>query len=351
MPAEYADGHEPAAHHRASEAGRRRTQPDSEEPTLPVAAVARRLGVAPATLRTWDRRYGLGPSGHTGGKHRRYSPGDIARLEAMQRALLSGASTAEAARYALEAGDAARPPHEPGESAEPAARAPAGAGKQEQAAADDARARERRSRHARRLSAATLAMDPRAVRRLVEDAVAADGPLSTFDEVIAPVLAAITQGWGRQRPGIESEHVLTECALGALVRATPRVERPSNHHPVLLVAMRDDRRNLALYALAAGLALRGVDALVFNATLPSDALVAAARRCAPSAIVLWAYHASAAEPVLARRLSRSKQRGRVFVWGSGWDVSALPASVEPLGSVTEAADRISYVLAGVVTPG
>ena len=32
---------------------------------LSVAAVARRLGVAPATLRTWDRRYGIGPSGHT----------------------------------------------------------------------------------------------------------------------------------------------------------------------------------------------------------------------------------------------------------------------------------------------
>src|SRR4051794_24186693 len=34
----------------------------TEEPTLPVASVARRLGVAPSTLRTWDRRYGLGPS-------------------------------------------------------------------------------------------------------------------------------------------------------------------------------------------------------------------------------------------------------------------------------------------------
>ena len=29
------------------------------QPRLTVAAVARRLGVAPATLRTWDRRYGL----------------------------------------------------------------------------------------------------------------------------------------------------------------------------------------------------------------------------------------------------------------------------------------------------
>lgn len=54
------------------------------EPTLPVAAVARRVGVAPATLRTWDRRYGLGPSRHTDGKQRRYAPDDLARLEVMQ---------------------------------------------------------------------------------------------------------------------------------------------------------------------------------------------------------------------------------------------------------------------------
>jgi MerR HTH family regulatory protein len=79
------------------------THPDNLEPTLPVAAVARRLGIAPATLRTWDRRYGIGPSGHTTGRHRRYAPADIARLELMQRALLRGATPAEAAEYALAA--------------------------------------------------------------------------------------------------------------------------------------------------------------------------------------------------------------------------------------------------------
>ncbi|MEI7631157.1 MAG: MerR family transcriptional regulator, partial [Actinomycetes bacterium] len=48
---------------------------------LTVAAVARRLGIAPATLRTWDRRYGLGPAEHQVGAHRRYSAADLARLE------------------------------------------------------------------------------------------------------------------------------------------------------------------------------------------------------------------------------------------------------------------------------
>ncbi|GAB6901298.1 MerR family transcriptional regulator [Kineosporia succinea] len=70
-------------------------------PTLTVAAVARRLGVAPPTLRTWDRRYGLGPSAHTAGAHRRYSPADVARLMVMRRLTLEGVAPSDAAKIAL----------------------------------------------------------------------------------------------------------------------------------------------------------------------------------------------------------------------------------------------------------
>ncbi|MEP7766094.1 MerR family transcriptional regulator [Sanguibacter sp. 25GB23B1] len=73
----------------------------STSPGLAVAAVARRLGVAPATLRTWDRRYGLGPSGHSAGAHRRYSDDDVARLMVMRRLALDGVAPVDAARSAL----------------------------------------------------------------------------------------------------------------------------------------------------------------------------------------------------------------------------------------------------------
>src|SRR3954462_8293160 len=99
---------------RASETG--------EEMRWSVAAVARALGVAPATLRTWDRRYGLGPSGHREGQHRRDTEVDLGRLEAMRRLLLQGVSTAEAAARAATTTqrDGSPPPEEPERTAAPA---------------------------------------------------------------------------------------------------------------------------------------------------------------------------------------------------------------------------------------
>src|ERR1039458_2103631 len=66
-----------------------------------VGAVARRLGVAPSTLRTWNRRYGIGARELSPGRHRRYTAEDITRLEHMQRLILRGAAPADAARAAL----------------------------------------------------------------------------------------------------------------------------------------------------------------------------------------------------------------------------------------------------------
>lgn len=83
--------------------GQRREAPEgsSAGPTLKVAAVARRLGVAPATLRTWARRYGIGPPAHTAGAHRQYTQEDLSRLLVMRRLTLEGVAPAEAARIAL----------------------------------------------------------------------------------------------------------------------------------------------------------------------------------------------------------------------------------------------------------
>jgi MerR family transcriptional regulator, light-induced transcriptional regulator len=76
-------------------------QPDAgADLTWGVGAVSSRLNVTASTLRTWERRYGVGPSFRTQGGHRRYTEHDIDRVELMRRLLSRGVSAQDAARVA-----------------------------------------------------------------------------------------------------------------------------------------------------------------------------------------------------------------------------------------------------------
>jgi DNA-binding transcriptional MerR regulator len=65
---------------------------------LNIAALSRRTGVAPDTLRKWEQRYGiLRPAGAEGGQ-RRYTEHDAARVEWLRDRLAEGWRIGEAAR-------------------------------------------------------------------------------------------------------------------------------------------------------------------------------------------------------------------------------------------------------------
>jgi hypothetical protein len=310
-PSELADG--PAA-----------TDTEPPEPVLTVAAVARRLGVAPATLRTWDRRYGVGPSNHATGRHRRYDGRDVARLELMQRALLRGASPAEAARYAL---CELRPGAGPiAESGPRALRLP-GAG-----------------RLARGFGRAVLAMDSIAAQRLLGEAIEASGVPRVWDEVVRPVLTALHRRWSGGGSAAELEHLLYECVLASLIRATPLVAHPRNVRPVLLACAPGEQHTLALHGLAATLACRGVGTRMLGPAVPADALTAAIRRTAPAAVVLWAQLARHADPALAVAASRGRQRTRLFFGGPGWQVVDLDPRLVLSGALGLAADDVEQAV-------
>ena len=317
----------------------------ADEPTLPVASVARRLGVAPSTLRTWDRRYGLGPSRHTDGRHRRYGTSDIGRLELMQRALLRGASTAEAARYALEQIPKVVAVQADQHMPSPRCETPDGAVAlpAQQASAGGQNGP---SRMARRLSTAALAMDVGAVQGMLADTIAEAGVLPGWEGVIDPVLSALGARWHGVSAGAEVEYLLAECVLAALVRATPVLDKPRNHRPVLLGCVPQERNSMAMYALAACLAERKLGTQLFGVPLPAEVLAVAVRRSAPAAVVLWARRGGIADPRLFARVSRGRQGSRLFACGPGWDPAALPDNVELLDGVASAVERIEYVLVG-----
>ena len=75
--------------------------PALSDAPLSVAAVSSRLGVSASTLRTWERRYGLGPGERRAGAHRRYLPEDVARLSRMVELIRSGVGASDAAASVL----------------------------------------------------------------------------------------------------------------------------------------------------------------------------------------------------------------------------------------------------------
>ena len=79
--------------------------PAAHDAPLTVTAVSAKLGVSASTLRTWERRYGLGPGERSAGSHRRYLPEDVARLTHMIELIQSGVTPSDAAAIVLDRGE------------------------------------------------------------------------------------------------------------------------------------------------------------------------------------------------------------------------------------------------------
>jgi hypothetical protein len=326
--------------------------PDADEPRLGVAAAARRLGIAPATLRTWDRRYGIGPDDHTPGRHRRYSGADLARLELMQQALIRGAAPADAARYAR----SARSPRS-GTAAPPSSWAvPDGRQVQPAAPVEDERGGRVRvggrvlrlpgaGPRARGVGRAALALDAATVRALLCEALAEGGVPTMWDAVVRPVLGAVADRWASTGTGVEIEHLLSECIGGVLAAHAAAAPPAQPARPVLLAAMPAELHTLPLEALGALLADRRVACRLLGGDLPSDALAAAIRRTAPAAVVLWAQRPLTADIELLRALPSVRPRFRAFVAGPGWQGLELPPRTTWLTSLLGAAAALDAVLA------
>ena len=287
-------------------------------PALTVAALARRLGVAPATLRTWDRRYGLGPSGHAAGAHRRYTPADVRRLDLMRRMTRQGVLPGEAARIALAS--------TPGLGSQ---------GLQESRRDQLADTSGRHDSHdthdvadpevvVRGMVRAAQALDAEAVQEAMVQALDAHGVIWTWDEVLVPVLTAIGDRWGATGAGVDVEHLLAESILCGF-RTAQRGSSPArNARPVLLACSPEEQHTLPLHALSAALAERAVDARVLGARVPPDALGAAVRRAGAAAVFIWAHDAGVADLDQIAAIPSMRPGVTVVVGGPGW--------VEPTGS-------------------
>lgn len=296
-------------------------------PSLTVAALARRLGVAPATLRTWDRRYGVGPSGHAAGAHRRYTPDDVQRLEQMRRLTLEGVAPAEAARVALAGPATGVQPREP-----ETAKASVVSLRSTDAAV-------------RGLTRAALALDARSIDKALVAAFAKHGVLWTWDALLVPTLTAIGERWEGSGNGVDVEHLMAESVLGSLRSVTASAPEPRNSRPVLLAAAPEELHTLPLHALGAALAERAIDSRILGARLPGPGLAAAVRRAGASGVFLWAHHPEVADPEQVAAVPAMRPPVCIVVGGPGWEGQA-PAGAEYVSTLSEAVTLLQRAAGG-----
>lgn len=311
------------------------------DPPLTVAAVARRLGVAPGTLRTWDRRYGLGPSAHAAGAHRRYTSNDVERLLAMRRLTLNGVAPADAARTALTDGGRAVPTREPlpDQQGRPSLRRRGGPGGRVLAlpGADAA---------VRGLGRAAMALDAGAATEAIRGQVERHGVVHTWECVLRPLLVAIGARWEATGEGVEVEHLLSECVTAVLHEAAARRREPLIGRPVLLACAADEQHVLPLHALSAALGERGVASRTLGAALPPKALHAAVRRTGPAVLFVWSHLASTADAAVLEQLPAARPATAVLVGGSGWRDVRLPERVAVVADLPQAVDAIAHAAGG-----
>ncbi|MEU6662067.1 MerR family transcriptional regulator [Streptomyces sp. NPDC046821] len=258
-------------------------------PALTTGALARRLGVAQTTLRTWERRYGIGPSHRDPGRHRRWSPQDVARMEHMCRLTAQGITPAEAAQLAM--ADDGRAADHPTVAA-PQPRTPGGLRDLPLG---------RVWPESRGLARAAVRLDATAVQTQLRTAIDTYGIVVAWEHVIAPTLHAVGRKWATSDESyVEVEHLLSWHVSSTLRSAT--TPATDTRPPILLACMPQEQHSLPIEALWAALTERALPTHMFGAAVPAEALVSAAKRTGPAAVVLWSQSRTTADLSVVRTL-------------------------------------------------
>ncbi|RKE23501.1 MerR family transcriptional regulator [Streptomyces sp. TLI_171] len=303
-----------------------------------TGAVARRLGVSPTTIRSWERRYGIGPSHRDPGQHRRWSPDDIALLDEMCRLTSRGIPPAEAAKAARSAsrpdtgdpaGDRTRTPdhgHPDDDTGSATGRRGPATAPARSPGGSRAIPLGTVSPACRGLARAAVRLDGPEIARILRLALADLGAVRAWTEVMMPSLFAAGRKWAADAEQyVEVEHLLSWHVSAALRTAAVTPTRFVQAPPALLAAMPGEEHTLPLEAVAAAMAERGLPYRMLGAAVPPRALLDAVARLGPPAVMLWSQSHHTADLPLAQQVADAQwgpagSRGgpRVIPAGPGW---------------------------------
>ena len=211
---------------------------------LNIAALARRTGVAPDTLRKWEQRYGVLRPVRTDGGQRRYSETDVQRVEWLRDRIRDGWRIGEAARVLDEASAAALD--------------------------DPTELRDA-------LVESVAANDLRGVSATLDQTFAVLPLGQALTDVVTPALRWTGEAWHRGELSVAQEHAITAKVRSHLDRLLSD-GRGGVRGVAVLACAPGERHDVGLLMLAVMLRSDGWRVEFLGADTPADAAIAFAER-------------------------------------------------------------------------
>jgi DNA-binding transcriptional MerR regulator len=244
-----------------------------ETPALRIGAVARRTGVAVATLRAWESRYGVLQPCRSDGGHRLYSEEDIDRVLAVLRLTAQGWSVAAAAASIT----AERSPSRLGLVLEPV---------EGSDVADQRRDPTQRRLHDE-LARAVRTFDAVAAEQVLDEALARLGVAYALEDVVMPMLRDLGEGWEDDPALIAAEHFATNTLRPRLQRLLSG-SRSASAPTCVAAAPEHEDHELGVLAAAAVASDLGFRVTYLGARTPVAALERSVATIRPDVVLVGA---------------------------------------------------------------
>lgn len=279
---------------------------------LNIAAIAKRTGVAPDTLRKWEQRYGVLQPERTTGGQRRYSQQDVARVEWLRDRLAEGWRIGEAARVLTES-DVTAP--------------------------EDAQAL------GVMLVEATLSSETATVGALLDQAFAVMPVEQAMEDVVSPFLRWIGDAWHAGELSIATEHAVTS-RIRARLEQLMVDERSGVRGTAVLACAPDEQHDLGLLMIAILMRADGWAVEYLGASTPVADAVAHARSIGARLVCFSCTRDDTFRELHRQLAAIDGDLPRILVGGPGVDPSANGVPASPLladslsAAVTEIRDRV-----------
>lgn len=232
-----------------------------------IRTVSEVTGVSSATLRAWERRYGVPAPSRTPSAYRLYSEDDVSLIMKMRDLVKGGMAPAEAARALLQ---------------EPSL----GVGHQATTSSATAAETDPYAAASERIVEATRKFDPDELEEAVSKTLTLGPAVAIFERTLGPALTRIGDLWHAGTITVAQEHLASNVLGGTLIHLLRLAQPADTTRRIALACFADEDHVLGLYGVGLRFASWGYRTLMLGARTPPPAIARVVDSLAPDIVGL-----------------------------------------------------------------